>query len=363
MDRNQIARGLPAGWNGWHDRQAAPSGRPRPFGAPTGKKPVVLVAVPYDRVVCGPFFQAVLQVAEDPALELRVLPFPGTVIHISRSQMIEAARRTPDVDFLLMVDSDQTFHPHMVSRLVAWDLPVVAPVICQRLGPAIPVCYRVERDAAGREREGGGYAPLLQEVALYLRCFSPERFGSNGGTVVLPLDRDQPHPNLDPPLAPDEARALESPLLECDAVGTGMVLLRRDVLDSLEPDGYGLFTSFADGAGEDFNLMKAIRAKGHRIFVDRGCVAGHLVYYARGAWDLLNLYTSEVEQQAAREDARAALPPAAPDLVADLRRRAGEAPQPAAAAAAAAQPQAAPDWWREPLPGELPGEALAAAAA
>lgn len=343
---NQVRLDVPQGWD------KVPFGKDGVFQpqAHLKKKPVVLLCVPFDRDISGPCHTSIVNTMRDPTIEVRPMTFPGTVIHLSRSQMIEAARKSPDVDFLLMHDSDQTYHHLMVRRLVAWNKPMVAPVITQRLGDAIPVCYRAGRDADGKLT--GGMEPLLNETALYLRQFHPKWYQSNGGTVVLPLKREYDDPNLfDPPATEEQRRELEHPLLECDAVGTGMVLIRRDVLLSLEPDERGLYCFFHGGGGEDFDLCRRIKAKGWSIFVDRGCVAGHLVWYARGAWDLLNLYESAVEQAAAAEAEAAKLPPANPDLVDELNRRNGQNGHTEGRTVNA-------EWQLEPLP----GEALAAAA-
>lgn len=287
----------------------------------------VLLAVPYDKAVLGPFFQSFVKTLTIPFLKITPFVAPGAIIHLSRDAMIRAALSEKSVTHLCMVDSDQTFDPLVLPRLVGWDVPVVAPVIVQRNGDPIPVAYReIARDARGMWR----HEPMAAEILAYLSQFEDTWWANGAATGVCPL-QPQHAPQL--PGIPDDVRSgLGTPLLPVDAVGTGMVLWRRDVLEAMQPDPQsGLYCSNLRMGGEDFELCRAVRAagwgglsapgpKGHGVYVDRGCLVGHLTYYARGVGDLLAHGEEQSREALEREQAEAALPPAVPDLVDALKR-------------------------------------------
>jgi hypothetical protein len=315
------------------------------------KRPVVVLGIPCGPSVSFGFLQAILRALCDPEIDWRPMPVGNTVVHLARDMLIRAALQVPDVTHLVMVDSDQVWHHGTIRRLVEWDVPVVAPVVVQRNGEAIPVAYReVTQDERGYWR----YDPLLQEIAIYLRRYNPERWQASGAAVgLLPTAPDYADPNVNG--LPDELRAgLAHPLFPVDALGTGMICFRRDVLEAMQPDPKtGLYCDFQQG-GEDFSLSRKVReagwwgftapaepeGKGHGLFVDRGALVGHLTQYSRGADDLLSYFDQWAwnhQQEAAQDDQ---LPAAVPDLVAQIEeRRNGEAPE----------------WLKTRLPGEVEG--------
>ena len=330
-------------------------------------RPHVLLAIPYDRVVLGPFFQAVCRVLTDDLEEapglprLKITPYvaPGAVVHLARDAMIRAALAyRPQVDYLVMVDSDQLFAPLTLRRLVGWQAPVVAPVIVQRNGPPIPVAYH----EVGQDDEGyWRYEPQTAPIYAYLSQFNPDWWGNNGATGVLPLQPQHP-PRMH--AIPDEiAAGLANPLFPVDATGAGMVCLRHDVLESLEPwPESHLYCDFSQG-GEDFSLSRNIRRagwggrtpgpRGPGLFADRGCLVGHLTFYAKGADDMC-LWLDEEAAKGGQADAQ--YPPAVPDLVERLRRERQQREAVATGAnVAAGVPADLPSWAQTALPGELAG--------
>jgi hypothetical protein len=253
--------------------------------------PRVLLGTPYAKDFPGPFVASLAAVLEHNGrdYQVEVCLVPNTAVHAARTMLVKEALRR-GADYLLMVDSDQCFAPEVVARLLRWRVPAVAPVIVARQGDPIPVAYAEEgRDLAGDVH----YAHLADEVWAYLSQYFPARLRAHW--AVLPLLPDHAPEQED---IPDAVRAgLQSPLLACDAVGTGMVLLRRDVLERVRPDAKGHYFDWANG-GEDLSFFRRVREAGYRgfwighppddegIYCDRGCVVGHLTYYARGAMDL-----------------------------------------------------------------------------
>lgn len=253
--------------------------------------PRVLLGTPYAKDFPGPFVASLAAVLErngrDYVAETALVP--NTALHAARTTLVKEALRR-GADYLIMVDSDQCFAPETVARLVRWCVPVVAPVIVARQGDPVPVAYVEE----GADLQGDvHYSNMAEEVWAYLSQFSVDRL--QAPWAVLPLLPDQPSRVED---MPEPVRlSLQSPLLACDATGTGMVCVRRDVLERIRPDERGFYFDWAHG-GEDLSFFRRIKAAGYRgfhagpppddegIYMDRGCVVGHLTYYARGALDL-----------------------------------------------------------------------------
>src|SRR5215510_2032509 len=93
--------------------------------------PRVLVGVPYVGQVAGPFYQsmvALLQEHHRRTLDLDVVAVPDAAVHLARDAIVKHFLRA-GADYLVMVDSDQTFHPNCVPRLVGWRKPYVAALI------------------------------------------------------------------------------------------------------------------------------------------------------------------------------------------------------------------------------------------
>jgi len=258
-------------------------------------RPKVLLGVAYHRSVEGPFFQSVatlLEVCQRDSLLLQVAYAPSTAIHLARDGLLRHFLRT-ECDYLVLVDSDQVFRPEVVRRLVGWRKPLVAPVIVARKGPPKPVAYARE----GRSLTGDVYYDALsEEVWAYCSQFEPRRLGVPTG--CLPLEPDHAPTMTD---LPDPVRAgLRDPLLAVDAVGFGMVCLSRACAEAVDPGPDDRYFDWEHG-GEDLSFCRRVLAAGYGgfdphgerpaprgpgIFVDRGCLVGHLADYARGAVDL-----------------------------------------------------------------------------
>jgi len=275
----------------------------------------VLLGVPYAGQLPGPFFQSVvglLQASHRKTLDLDVVTVPNAAIHQARDALLKHFLKGGR-DFLVMVDSDQVFVPANVERLVRWQRPYVAAMIVHRVGPPKPVAFVWERETDGLHY----YTALTEEVYAYLSQFKPERFSGTGGVGVLPLEPDQLPTMGD---VPEEVQAgLDTPLLACDGVGTGMVCLSRECARAIEPGPGGAYFDWQSG-GEDLSFCRRLlaspgegyhgfhadwRGAGVRpgVLMDRGCLVGHLTQYSRGAGDLIN-YLRDVA-------AGAELPPAA----------------------------------------------------
>lgn len=125
---------------------------------------------------------------------------------------------------LLMLDTDQVYHPDTVVRLLGHGLPVVGCLVHRRYPPFDPLMLR------------GGIG-RYQTVAEW---------------------------------EPGE-------LVEVDATGTGCLLFDMEVFRTIPAPWFE--TWFADDGrmvGEDIGFCHKLRGAGYRIFVDTAVPAGHL---------------------------------------------------------------------------------------
>jgi hypothetical protein len=77
-----------------------------------------------------------------------------------------------------------------------------------------------------------------------------------------------------------EALPKEDRLIKVDGLGTGMLLIHRDVLKTIEPPWFQ-FKYDKDGLielSEDYYFCEKAKKAGFELFVDPNCVAGHAKY-------------------------------------------------------------------------------------
>lgn len=261
--------------------------------------PRVLVGVPYVGQVAGPFYQSMVALFQEHhrrTLDLDAVAVPDSAVHLARDALVKHFLRSGR-DYLVMVDADQVFHPNCVPRLVGWGKPYVAALIITRRGPPTPVAFAHERFRETPEGPQHLYSPLSEEVWAYLSRYAPERLRNPGGTACLP-----PMPDHVPTMEaiPNSVQSgLRSPLLAVDGVGTGMVCLSRECAERIDPGPANRYFDWEAG-GEDLSFSRRVLKAGyagfhpdwtassreHGVFVDRGCLVGHLAYYARSVVDL-----------------------------------------------------------------------------
>jgi hypothetical protein len=160
------------------------------------------------------------------ALALYALERPsGTLLNMSWTCRFIAAKRNAACDlalqigvpWVLFVDDDMQPHPRALARLLSHGVDIVGAAYPQR------------------------YPPFGPNLALL----------SGQG------------------IEPDPA----APLVEVAAIGAGMLLIRRQVLEAFGPPW---FSANADGVGEDYAFCHAARSAGFKIHVDACLQVPHL---------------------------------------------------------------------------------------
>lgn len=178
------------------------------------------------------------------------LPVEGLAVDVARNLIVSQFLQSNN-DYLLMHDSDAVWHPDAIMRLLSLDLPVVSAVIYQRRFPTVPFIGRLDQI-----KENGDF--------LY-------SFVHAAGQVIDVALRNQyepPDSEVLPPL-------FEEDVVETiDACGSHFVLIRRDVLESIEPPYYQI--THPPNAGEDFYFCRKVKEAGFDLYVNYSVHTGHV---------------------------------------------------------------------------------------
>lgn len=143
-----------------------------------------------------------------------------------RNELVEEALRA-HCSHLIMMDTDMTYHPKTITRLLEHNLDVVGALCYKRYPPFDPIMLRGEINSY-----------------KYVEQWEPDS------------------------------------LVEVDATGTGCLLFKTDIFRRMpapwfrfrpnpDPDSEGW-------VGEDIGFCSDLRHAGYRIFVDTSVPAGHL---------------------------------------------------------------------------------------
>jgi len=129
-----------------------------------------------------------------------------------------------EADYLLQIDQDQVYPSDVLDKLMAHDTDIVSALYFQRKLPTLPMMYRAKR----RNGEIVGYEPYTD---------------------------------------------YEKGLIEVDAVGMGMALIRTDVFRKIPEPWY--WNSRVDVTEDIYFCWKA-QQYGFKIYVDTNVPIGHL---------------------------------------------------------------------------------------
>lgn len=192
----------------------------------------------------------------------RVLP-----IDVGRNLLVELMLKT-DATHLWFVDQDAAFLPRTLDRLMSWDLPIIAATAMMRMPE---VCYPM---ALKGQREDGAYRVSAPEVYSYI--------GQH-----YDYESNQPQ-ILDP--------APAGSLLEVRFTGCHCLLIRRDVLESMESPW---FQGFNPGGEDQYFCEKALDDLDIKTYVDMSVLVGHATTdRIIGAFDFMSGYrfVAELEE-------------------------------------------------------------------
>jgi len=156
--------------------------------------------------------------------ETRVIWQVRSMIDTARNNLVTEALKTPEYTHVLMVDDDHIFEPDIALKLLAHDVDIVGALAFKRRPEYTPCVYR--------KKDDGKYYPILPEV-----------------------------------------------FQEVDIVGTGMMLIKMEVLQKLS---FPFFETYYTKDDEhkhfsvDFDFCQKAKKAGFKIFVDPEASIGHI---------------------------------------------------------------------------------------
>ena len=179
---------------------------------------------------------SLFRIGEYKTQRVYVLNTKGSILSKSRFLQVEEAKDL-DVDYLLFIDSDQTFHRKMLHQLVLRDLDVVGANVATKQLPAQPTA----------RNKGPKYDQDKTDWSLVYT--DPESTG------VERVDR----------------------------LGCGILMLSRKAYSALEPQDWNTYWRADVEAfqGEDWTMMDALEAKGFKVYVDHDVSkdVGHVGFF------------------------------------------------------------------------------------
>jgi hypothetical protein len=158
-----------------------------------------------------------------------------------------------DGDWLFSSHNDVQFDPGTLPRLLSWGKPLVSALIFMRTSPVLPHIW------ASYEDHQHPYIMRINDTYNFFRQHN--EYASKFGPFIM-----------DP--RPDDA------LTEIDFTSTSCCIIHRSVLEKMRViigEEWFRWDNDYNGGGEDRHFFEVARAAGFPAFVDRSCVAGHLV--------------------------------------------------------------------------------------
>lgn len=190
-----------------------------------------LIAIPCGDQLEANFVECLLALRPVGEVEIKLLK--GTLVYDARNQLMEYALKTGGYDFILWLDSDMTFEPDLLERLME-DIEgkqMVTGLCFGRRPPFNPCIYKEVRV----EQEGLGYMPHTENYFDY--------------------PRDQ--------------------LFEVEGCGFACVLMRVDMLDAMSIYGVPFFP--IAGLGEDLAFCYRAKKLDFSLWCDSRLKIGHIM--------------------------------------------------------------------------------------
>lgn len=219
----------------------------------------VCIGVPHVGPLEGFFVDTLIALSFPPGSFL--VRIENKPVDVARNLIVEAALADPEVTHLFFMDSDMQFHPDTLLRLVQRDKDVIGGTYFARNESPIPHIYHFDHQdedgicPAGMKHDFGDagrwYRTVAGEFARYLKRH--RKFARMPGVALLPDSKDA--------------------LIRADALGTGCMLIKRDVLEAI---GYPWFKCHEmSGGGEDFFFCDRAKEAGFEVWGDFSVQAHH----------------------------------------------------------------------------------------
>ena len=181
----------------------------------------------------------------------------GHRVDRNRDKIVKAFLRSPrKPDWLLFLDSDMTFPEDIVYRLLVHRKPIVGGLYFHR-GQQAPLVF----NSSGKTKDEWG---RMSERHVYLR------------DEVWDFLNNANIPDKDMAVA---ISGVPDPLQECDAIGTGGMMIHRSVIEAM-PGPWFEYAKHAES--EDLSFCRRAKALGFSVHADLSTICGHLTFSAKG---------------------------------------------------------------------------------
>jgi hypothetical protein len=155
-------------------------------------------------------------------------------------------------DYLFSTHEDVEYHPNVIPRLLSWDKPLISALVFMRHSPVVPHIWHKYEDGDGT------YALRVMDTIEWF--YKHNQYILPGAQVMEPCPEDA--------------------LAEVTFTSTACTLIHRSVLEAMQEfvgDKWFVLDHEINGGGEDRRFHEYARMAGFPGYVDRSCVAGHMV--------------------------------------------------------------------------------------
>lgn len=198
----------------------------------------------------------------------------GIPTHMARNKIVAYVLEHKSAEWLFFMDSDMVFPAKALKHLLGLHLPVVGGAYFQRFFPFNLTAYRYQgKDDKGRFQ----YVPLTE---AWLALASDHR-------TLIPIDQ-----NFGGTILRQLTGSIPNSVIPVDAIGTGCLLIRREVLGALT---YPYFSYDEDGS-EDLFFCRKVKAAGYDIHLDMSLICGHITRQVVGPVQCLSAHGMLVQK-------------------------------------------------------------------
>lgn len=173
----------------------------------------------------------------------------GQAVDVGRNNIVKKfLDKYTGYDYLLMHDTDATWHPEAVQRMVDRQLPVVSGIIFKRSIPTVPTVGKFINISP----EGYHMYSYKETINKIVDIVDEENTDIIRNEILF---EDKP----------DRVK-------EIDAAGAHFMLIHRDVLTAI---GENWYECTRLNAGEDFSFCRKVQQAGFKLYADFSIFTGH----------------------------------------------------------------------------------------
>ena len=214
-------------------------------------QPHVAIVVPHLGDLPGYFVDSLLGLSKPPEGGHSFYRVQDKPVDIARNALVEKALDDPHTTHVLFLDADEMIHPNTLRHLLDCKVPLVSGLVFARSDYPAPHLYSyVRTDALGIR----WYHGMGEEFMDFLDQH-PEAV-EQPNCMVFPFHH----------------------LIKCDAVGAGLMLVERKVLEDM---GAPWFVCGRNSSGgEDFFFCHKAKEHGYQLWADLAVQANHQIQRA-----------------------------------------------------------------------------------